>query len=139
MDSEGPESTGIPGRGVTILVVEDDEMVSSILTDFLTDLDYDVLVASDADLAISFLQSERRIDLMVSDVILPHINGRKLAQIAHATRPALKVIFITGYAEEATLADVLEDPRKDVLAKPFALDDLRTKVETLLGRDGTAA
>ena len=61
-----------------------------------------MLAASDARAAIPVLQSDHKIDLLVSDVVLPHINGRKLAEIARAARPDLKVLFVSGYAENAT-------------------------------------
>ena len=73
--------------------MEDDATVRLILADVLEELGYDVLLASDARPAIPILQSDRRIDLMMSDVMLPHINGRKLAEIARASRPDLKVLF----------------------------------------------
>jgi CheY-like chemotaxis protein len=68
----------------------------------LKGLGYDILLASDARPVISILQSDSRIDLMVSDVVLPHVNGRKLAEIARASRPGLKVLSVTGCAEQAT-------------------------------------
>ena len=67
---------------------------------------------------------------MVCDVMLPRINGRKLAEIARASRPDVKVLFVTGYAENATFrGDFL-----DMLTKPFALDSLGAKVRTMLER-----
>jgi DNA-binding response OmpR family regulator len=71
---------------------------------------------------------------MVSDVMLPHINGRKLAEIARASRPGLKVLFVTGYAENATVRGDFLDPGMDMLTKPFALDDLGAKVRAMIER-----
>jgi PAS domain S-box-containing protein len=122
------------GQGETILVVEDDATVRLILADVLQELGYDVLLASDARPAIPILQSNRRIDLMVSDVMLPHINGRKLAEIARVSRPDLKVLFVTGYAENATFRADFLDPGMDMLTKPFALDDLGAKVRNMIER-----
>jgi PAS domain S-box-containing protein len=122
------------GQGETILVVEDDATVRMILSDVLEELGYNVLLASDARPAIPILQSDRRIDLMVSDVILPHINGRKLAEIARASRPDLKVLFVTGYAENATFRGDFLDAGMDMLTKPFALDDLGAKVRAMIER-----
>jgi CheY-like chemotaxis protein len=122
------------GQGETILVVEDDATVRMILSDVLEELGYNVLLASDARPAIPILQSGRRIDLMVSDVMLPHINGRKLAEIARASRPDLKVLFVTGYAENATFRGDFLDAGMDMLTKPFALDDLGAKVRTMIER-----
>jgi CheY-like chemotaxis protein len=120
------------GQGETILVVEDDATVRLILADVLEELGYHVLLATDARPAIPILQSGRRIDLMVSDVMLPHINGRKLAEIARASRPGLKVLFVTGYAENATVRGDFLDPGMDMMTKPFALDDLGAKVRTMI-------
>jgi PAS domain S-box-containing protein len=120
------------GQGETILVVEDDATVRLILADVLEELGYSVLLASDARPAIPILQSDRRIDLMVSDVMLPHINGRKLAEIARASRPDLKVLFVTGYAENATFQGDFLDLGMDMLTKPFALDDLGAKVRAMI-------
>jgi len=122
------------GQGETILVVEDDATVRLILADVLEELGYNVLSASDARPAIPILQSDRRIDLMVSDVMLPHINGRKLAEIARASRPDLKVLFVTGYAENATFRGEFLAPGMDMLTKPFALDDLGAKVRAMIER-----
>ena len=122
------------GQGETILVVEDDATVRMILSDVLEELGYNVLLASDARPAIPILQSDRRIDLMVSDVILPHINGRKLAEIARASRPDLKVLFVTGYAENATFRGDFLDAGMAMLTKPFALDALGAKVRAMIER-----
>jgi PAS domain S-box-containing protein len=120
------------GQGETILVVEDDDTVRSIISDVLQDLGYNVLAASDAQIAIPFLQSKRTIDLMISDVILPHVNGRKLAEIARASRPALKVLFVSGYSENALVRGEIIDAGMDMLTKPFALDVLGAKVNAMI-------
>jgi CheY-like chemotaxis protein len=122
------------GQGETILVVEDDTTVRLIISEALEELGYAVLAASDARPAIPWLQSDQRIDLMISDVILPHINGRKLADIARASRPALKVLFVSGYAEIATFRGDFLDAGMDMLTKPFALDDLGAKVRAMIER-----
>jgi PAS domain S-box-containing protein len=129
-----PATEAPRGRGETILVVEDDTTVRLIISEVLEELGYDVLVASDARPAIPLLQSDRRIDLMVSDVVLPHINGRKLAEIARAARPGLKVLFVTGYAENATVRGDFLDEGMDMLTKPFPLDALGAKVRALIDR-----
>ena len=122
------------GQGETILVVEDDTTVRLVISEVLEELGYEVLVASDARPAIPLLQSDRRIDLMVSDVVLPHINGRKLAELARASRPGLKVLFVSGYAEHATLRGDFLEPGMEMLTKPFALDALGAKVRAMIDR-----
>jgi DNA-binding response OmpR family regulator len=120
------------GRGETILVIEDDATVRSIITEVLEELGYVVFPAPDARAAIPVLHSDQPIHLMVSDVVLPHINGRKLAEIARAARPDLKVLFVSGYAEEATLRADFLDLGMDMLTKPFARDSLASKVRMLI-------
>jgi PAS domain S-box-containing protein len=120
------------GHGETILVVEDDATVRSIISDVLQDLGYNVLTASDARIAIPLLQSKGAIDLLISDVILPHVNGRKLAEIARASRPALKVLFVSGYSENAIVRGDLIEAGMDMLTKPFALDTLGAKVHAMI-------
>jgi CheY-like chemotaxis protein len=127
-----PVEVAIPrGHGETVLVVEDDATVRSVISDALQDLGYKVLTAPDARLAIPLLQSTTPIDLLVSDVILPHINGGKLAQIARAARPQLKVLFVSGYTENAIARDSF-DEKMDMLIKPFALDVLGAKVHAMI-------
>jgi CheY-like chemotaxis protein len=73
---------------------------------------YNLVLASEARSAIPILQSDRQINLMVSDVVLPHVNGRKLAEVARASRPDLKILFVTGYSEHATFrCEFLESGR----------------------------
>jgi PAS domain S-box-containing protein len=120
------------GQGQTILVVEDDATVRSVVSDALKDLGYSVLTASDARSAIPLLQSEEAIELLISDVILPHVNGRKLAEIARTSRPTLKVLFVSGYAENAMVRADFLDEGMDMLTKPFALDTLAARVHAML-------
>jgi CheY-like chemotaxis protein len=134
VDLEKPVEEAPRGQGETILIVEDDATVRLILADVLGELGYDVLLASDARPAIPILQSDRRVDLMLCDVVLPHINGRKLAEIARASRPDLKVLFVTGYAENAAVRGDFLDPGMDMLTKPFALDALGAKVRAVIER-----
>jgi PAS domain S-box-containing protein len=134
VDLQKPIEAAPRGQGETILVVEDDATVRLVLADVLGELGYDVLLASDARPAIPILQSDRRIDLMVSDVMLPHVNGRKLAEIARASRPDLKVLFVTGYAEDAGIRGDFLDVGMEMLTKPFSLDSLGAKVRSMIER-----
>ena len=120
------------GAGETLLIVEDDHTVRLILRDALTDLGYRILLAPDARPAMALLQSEQRIDLLISDVVLPHVSGKKLAEHARTFRPHLKVLFVTGYAEEATFECGFLDPGMEILTKPFSLDALGSKVHAML-------
>jgi PAS domain S-box-containing protein len=132
IDLDVPQVNSPRGAGETILVVEDDDTVRLIMSDALQDLGYHVLLAADARPAIALLQSEQRIDLLISDVVLPHVSGRKLAELARNLRPHLKVLFVTGYAEQATIRGEFLDVGMDMLTKPFALDALGAKVHTMI-------
>jgi DNA-binding response OmpR family regulator len=115
-----------------ILIVEDVQRCGLSSTTCWEELGYDVLIAADARAAIPVLQSDQIIDLLISDVVLPHINGRKLAEIARAARPSLKLLFVSGYAESAALCSDFVGPGMDMLTKPFALDALGAKVRLLI-------
>ena len=120
------------GEGEMVLVVEDDESVRMLVVDVLKELGYRVVEAIDGTEAIPIIEGTGRIDLLISDVGLPGLNGRQLAEIAMTARPALKVLFITGYAATAaSRADFLA-PGMEMITKPFAIDDLAQKVREIL-------
>jgi CheY-like chemotaxis protein len=132
-DIDADSTTATPlGRGETVLVVEDEETVRLIVADVLEELGYQRLEAADGMTALPILQSPQRIDLLVTDVGLPNMNGRQLAEMARAIRPDLKVLFVTGYAEKAAVRNGLLEPGMDMLMKPFTLDALATKVREML-------
>jgi CheY-like chemotaxis protein len=135
VDLVAPSPDTPRGLGETILVVEDDTTVRLIINDVLSELGYNVLLAPDARAAIPYLQSDQPIHLMVSDVVLPHISGRKLAEIGRASRPNLNVLFVTGYAQSATVQSEFLDTGMDILLKPFALDALGAKVRMMIERE----
>jgi len=121
-----------PGRGETVLVVEDDTSVRFTVTELLKDLGYTFFEAADAAEAIPRLQSDRRIDLLVTDVGLPNMNGRQLAEIGRQLRPGLKVLFISGYTEKATLRGEFLGAGMQMLNKPFTVETLSAKIRELL-------
>jgi len=120
------------GSGEVVLVVEDDPGVRLLVLDVLEDLGYRTLQAADGAAAVPILQSGQRIDLLVSDVGLPGINGRQLAEIARQHRPGLDVLFMTGYAEHATTRAEFLAPGMQMIAKPFAIDDFAHMVEQIV-------
>ncbi|HMI19812.1 MAG TPA: ATP-binding protein [Sphingomonas sp.] len=120
------------GRGETVLVVEDDPVVRLLIVEVLGELGYRHHEAGDGDEALVILRSPQRIDLMLSDVGLPGASGRQLAETAREIRPKLKVLFVTGYAENATSLGEFLAPGMDLLAKPFSLDALGTKVREMI-------
>jgi light-regulated signal transduction histidine kinase (bacteriophytochrome) len=119
-----------PGHnaGSTVLVVDDESVVRLLVREVLQDLGFTVIEAEDGPSGLSLLQSAQRVDLLVTDVGLPGLNGRQLADAARAVRPGLKVLFITGYAANAAIGKGVLAPGMDVLTKPFSLDALATKI-----------
>ena len=118
-------------QGETVLVVEDDPAVRQLVLDVLGMLGYHALAAAEANAAIEILESGERIDLLVSDVGLPGMNGRQLADIARQHRPGLRVLFMTGYAEQAASSGFL-DAGMDLISKPFQIDHLAARVRSML-------
>jgi PAS domain S-box-containing protein len=120
-------------EGETVLVVDDEPTVRMLVVDVLGDLGYAALEAEDGPSGLKVLQSRARVDLLVTDVGLPGgMNGRQVADAARALRPGLKVLFITGYAENAVVGNGHLDPGMAVMTKPFAMDDLAAKIRTLI-------
>jgi PAS domain S-box-containing protein len=125
-----------PQRG-TVLVVDDEAPLLSILTEMLTDAGYTALEATDAPSALQILQSSQHIDLLVSDVGLPgNMNGFQMVDAARRFRPGLKALYITGYAEYAAAAESLGQPGTELLSKPFALATFGERVAAMLGAEG---
>jgi PAS domain S-box-containing protein len=120
-------------QGETVLVVDDEPVVRMLVTEVLSDLGYTAVEAADGAAGLKVLQSDARIDLLVTDVGLPGgMNGRQLADAARVVRPALKVLFITGYAENAVLSHGHLEPGMHVLTKPFAMEALAAQISELI-------
>jgi DNA-binding response OmpR family regulator len=103
------------------------------VTDILEDLGYAAIEAGDSATGLKVLQSDVRIDLLVTDVGLPGgLNGRQMADAARAHRPGLKVLFITGYAENAFLGNESLPPGMALLAKPFAMDHMAARIRSMI-------
>ncbi len=114
-------------------MVEDDSSVRMQVMDYLTELGYAAIEARDGASALPVLRSQRRIDLLVTDVGLPGgMNGRQLADIARQLRPGLKTLFITAYAEGAASRTRFLDPGMELIAKPFPLDALAAKIRGMI-------
>jgi CheY-like chemotaxis protein len=120
------------GQGETILIVDDNETLRMVMLQVVAELGYRVLDAPDAHRALEILQSDPWIKLLVTDVGLPSMNGRQLAEIAHRLRPELKVLFVTGYAQTAAVRGEFLDPGMAMLSKPFTLNALSTEIQALL-------
>lgn len=115
-----------------VLVVEDEMLVQMLVVDVVTDLGLTPLEASDGPSALAILDSAGPISLMVTDVGLPGMNGRQLFEQARRRRPDLRVLFVTGDGQAATLSGLGEGV--DVISKPFALEDLSRKITEMVGR-----
>lgn len=118
--------------GETVLIVEDDPAVRVLVSAVLKELGYAYVEAGDANTAVPIIESDQRIDLMISDVGLPGMNGRQLAEIGRQIRPGLKVLFITGYAEHAAVRGGFLDPGMQLITKPFTFDLLTAKVREMI-------
>ena len=116
----------------TLLVVEDDNAVRNLVIEVLREQGYTVLSAEDANAALPIIESAQAIDLLISDVGLPGMNGRQLAEISRQARPDLRVLFITGYAQHATARGGFLDEGMQLITKPFTFDLLTAKVNEML-------
>jgi PAS domain S-box-containing protein len=119
--------------GETVLVVEDESVVRGLIVETLADLGYRALEAADGPKGLEILQSRRRIDLLVTDVGLPGLNGRQIADAGRTLRPGLKVLFMTGYAENAAIASGFLEPGMQMITKPFAMEVLASRIRGMIG------
>ena len=116
-----------------MLVVEDEPTVRMLVADTLADLGYQTIEAGDGASGLRVLESNARIDLLITDYGLPGgMNGKQMADRARQGRPGLKILFITGYAENAAISNGRLDPGMHVLSKPFALDKLAGRIKAII-------
>ena len=122
------------GDGETVLVIDDEASVRALVMEVLGELGYHAIEAGDAPSGMKLIESDVRIDLLITDVGLPGgMNGRQVADAALVVRPQLKVLFITGYAENAAVGNGQLGPAMEVLTKPFAIQDLADRIRRLIG------
>jgi PAS domain S-box-containing protein len=132
-DAEPHRSAIQPAEdGEVVLVVEDEPVVRGLILEELNELGYAALEAYDGPSGLEMLRSNRRIDLLVTDIGLPGLNGRQLADAAREVRPGLSVLFMTGYAENAALASGFLEPGMEMITKPFAMEALATRIRAIL-------
>jgi CheY-like chemotaxis protein len=116
-----------------VLVVDDEPTVRMLVAEVLEDLGYTALEAGDGAAGLAVLRSDARVDLLITDVGLPGgMNGRQVADAGRAMRPGLRVLFITGYADNAVVGHGHLEPGMHVLTKPFAMDGLASRIRDLL-------
>ncbi|WP_428029558.1 PAS domain S-box protein [Ancylobacter sp.] len=118
--------------GEVVLVVEDEPVVRGLIVEVLGDLGYHAIEAGDGPKGLEILQSSRRIDLLITDVGLPGLNGRQVADGGRVSRPGLKVLFMTGYAENAALASGFLEPGMAMITKPFAMEVLANRIREII-------
>jgi PAS domain S-box-containing protein len=134
-EDEGPPESiaAAVADGEVVLVVDDEDAIRMLVVEVLEELGYAAVEAADGPSALKVLQSGRRVDLLVTDVGLPGgLNGRQIADAARRTRPDLKVLFITGYAENAVVGNGHLDPGMEIVTKPFVMAALGAKIRDLI-------
>lgn len=119
--------------GETVLVVDDEPTVRMLIGDTLNELGYTGIEAADAASGLKVLQSDAKIDLLITDVGLPGgMNGKEMAEKARQQRPDLKVLFITGYAQNAAISNGRLEPGMHVLSKPFPMEKLASRIRQII-------
>ena len=126
------EQADYSGAGEHVLIVEDVPSVRSFVAEVLEEAGYRCIQAGDVETALAHLQGDTQIDLLLTDVGLPRMNGRELAERARALRSGLPILFMTGYAEKAITRQVFLDSGMELLAKPFKMNELLEKVRASL-------
>ena len=121
------------GGGRVVMVIDDEPTIRMLIAEVLEEQGYSAIEASDGPSGMRVLESSVRIDLLITDVGLPNgMNGRQIADAARELRPALKILFITGYAENAVIGNGHLDKGMQVLTKPFEMDGLARKIRELI-------
>ncbi|MCP3726271.1 PAS domain S-box protein [Paraburkholderia sp. CNPSo 3272] len=134
VEPEPSQTPMVPGGSETILVVEDDKRVQSTVIEMLTDLGYVVLKADDAQSAMVIIRSGARIDLLFSDVVMPGpMRSTELAKMAVRVLPGLRVLFTSGYTQNAIVHGGRLDPGVHLLSKPYSREQLARKIRRMLG------
>lgn len=134
-DNPSSDSASIieQGHGEVVLVVDDEMVLRMLMLDLLQESGYRAIEAPDGPSALKILDTDTRIDLLITDVGLPNgLNGRQVADAARKTRPNLKVLFITGYAENAVVGNGHLDPGMQVMTKPFEIAAFSQKVRDII-------
>ena len=140
-DSTDSETSGDMPLGESqevILVVEDEPAVRRFSIDALGELGYRVLEADGAAAALRLLDAHPEVTLMFTDVVMPDVNGRKLADEARQRRPDLKVLFTTGYTRNAVVHNGVLDPGVELIGKPFTVEELAAKIRDVLDAPAAA-
>jgi CheY-like chemotaxis protein len=119
-------------HGEVIVVVEDEPVVRGLVVEVLGELGYRALEAHDGPSGVALLERTPRVDLLITDIGLPGLNGRQVADAARVRWPKLKVLFMTGYAENAAVSRGFLEPGMSMLTKPFAMEALATRIRNII-------
>lgn len=136
IDVEPPQQPELRGSGEHLLIVDDVAAVRMPLAEALADAGYRCTTVAGVEQALELLRGQTPFDLLLTDVGLPVLSGRELADLAREVRPELPVLFMTGYAETAQDRQSFLAPRMDLLIKPFKIGDLLERVGRLLVEEG---
>lgn len=131
-DAPAPLPLPLGDAGEVVLVVDDEPSVREFSRHALTELGYRVLEADGAEAALRLLEAHPEVTLLFTDVVMPEINGRQLADRARERRPDLKVLFTTGYTRNAVVHNGVLDPGVHLIGKPFTVEDLAQRVRAVL-------
>ncbi|MDH0748841.1 response regulator [Pseudomonas sp. GD03842] len=134
-----PAEPASAGTGEHILVVEDTDSVRMFVTEVLTDAGYRCSAAADVETALDILGRDPSVDLLLTDVGLPRMNGRELADAMRHQRPDVPVLFMTGYAENALNRQAFLGDRMDLITKPFQIPELLGKLKSVLNANSAEA
>ena len=130
---QDPAGEALRGEGREwVLVVDDEDAVRQFSTDALEELGYSVVSAASASEALDILRHRDDIALLFTDIVMPEVNGRKLADQAQLIRPGLKVLYTTGYTRNAVVHNGVVDKGVELIGKPFTVDDLAVRVREIL-------
>ncbi len=116
----------------TILLVEDDANMRDLVYQMLTGLGYQVLTAQDAEQAVKLAVERKEIDLLLTDMVMPKMNGKQVFERVSSSCPGIKVLFMSGYSDDIVLDLGLPASKVHFLQKPFSMDELSKKVEEAL-------
>ncbi|MDB5712002.1 MAG: hybrid sensor histidine kinase/response regulator [Sphingomonas bacterium] len=132
-EAEAVSGTAVTGDGEVVLVIDDEPTIRMLIGEVLAEAGYRAMEATDGPSGMKILESDQRIDLLITDVGLPGgMNGRQIADAARVARPELRVLFITGYAENAVIGRAQLARGMSVITKPFQMDALAGKIRQMI-------
>jgi len=117
-----------------VLVVEDESIVRALVLDVLAELGLSAMAAESGPAGLEMLRSKQHFDLLITDIGLPGLNGRQMADAARLLRPGLKILFMTGYAETAMMARGVLEPGMEMITKPFPIGEFAARVRGMLSK-----